>query len=78
MSTGFYSDIPLLIEVRDVKLARIIVRPDGIVKVVVPKGYDVGHLLSKKKDWILQQLSQIKQYQKIALSENFLFLWKTS
>ncbi|WP_167712045.1 MULTISPECIES: YgjP-like metallopeptidase domain-containing protein [unclassified Thermococcus] len=76
MSIGLYSDIPLLIEVRDVKLARIIIRPDGIVKVVVPKGYDVEHLLSKKKDWILQQLSQIEQYQKIALSENFYLFGK--
>ncbi|WP_297548552.1 YgjP-like metallopeptidase domain-containing protein [Thermococcus sp.] len=76
MSIGLYSDIPLLIEVRDVKLARIIIRPDGIVKVVVPKGYDVEQLLSKKKDWILQQLSQIEQYQKIALSENFYLFGK--
>ena len=76
MSIGLYSDIPLLIEVRDVKLARIIIRPDGIVKVVVPKGYDVEQLLSTKKDWILQQLLQIEQYQKIASSENFYLFGK--
>ncbi|WP_052696204.1 M48 family metallopeptidase [Palaeococcus ferrophilus] len=76
MSIGFYSDIPLLIEVRDVKLARIIIRPDGIVRVVVPAGYDVEQLLSKKREWILQQLSQIEQYQKVALSENFYLFGK--
>jgi len=76
VSIGLYSDIPLLIEVRDVKLARIIIRPDGIVRVVVPKEYDVGQLLSLKKDWILQQLSQIEQYQTVALSENFYLFGK--
>ncbi|AMQ18809.1 M48 family metallopeptidase [Thermococcus peptonophilus] len=74
MSAETLSSLPISIEVKDVKLARIIIRPDGIVWVVVPQGYDrydVEQLLSKKREWIIQQLSQIEWYKKIALSENF-------
>ncbi|WP_054840371.1 YgjP-like metallopeptidase domain-containing protein [Thermococcus sp. JCM 11816] len=76
MSAETFSSLPILIEVKDVKLARIIIRPDGIVRVVVPPGYDVEQLLSTKREWILQHISQIEQYKKIALSENFYLFGK--
>ena len=60
---------------RSVKYARIEIQPEGTIKVVAPKGFDVDELIRRKQNWIDDKLSRIgSMADEIRGKENMLLL----
>ncbi len=55
---------------RRVKYPRIEIKPDGKVRVIAPKGYDVDGLVKRKQGWIDKNLKEIKDIERQAESND--------
>jgi predicted metal-dependent hydrolase len=55
---------------RRVKYPRIEIKPDGKVRVIAPKGYDVDGFVKRKQGWIDKKLKEIKDLERQAESND--------
>ena len=60
---------------RPVKYARVEIKPEGTIKVVAPRGFDVDELIRRKQNWIDDKLGRINRVaDEIRGKENMLLL----